>query len=52
MEVAETIARKLGYQTTWTTANFISLMDQLEAKKLDTVANDFVKTTERQKNTI
>lgn len=49
VEVAETIARELGYQITWTTADFSGLMGQLEAGKLDTVANNFVKTTERQK---
>ncbi|MBP2837534.1 amino acid ABC transporter substrate-binding protein [Dickeya parazeae] len=49
VEVAETIAHKLGYQIAWTTADFSGLMGQLEAGKLDTVANNFVKTTERQK---
>lgn len=49
VEVAETVAKQLGYQITWTTADFSGLMGQLEAGKLDTVANNFVKTDERQK---
>ena len=49
VEVAETIARQLGYQIAWTTSDFSGLMGQLEAGKLDTVANNFVKTAERQK---
>ncbi|MGL9736239.1 MAG: transporter substrate-binding domain-containing protein [Symbiopectobacterium sp.] len=48
-EVVKTIARELDYQVTWTTADFSGLMGQLEAGKLDTVANNFVKTIERQK---
>ncbi len=31
VEVVETIARELGYQVTWTTADFSGLMGQLEA---------------------
>lgn len=49
VEVTETIAKQLGYQIAWTTADFSGLMGQLEAGKLDTVANNFVKTEERQK---
>ncbi|PWC11792.1 amino acid ABC transporter substrate-binding protein [Brenneria roseae subsp. americana] len=49
VDVAEAIAKELGYKIQWTTADFSGLLGQLEAGKLDTIANNFVKTTERQK---
>ncbi|WP_409158800.1 transporter substrate-binding domain-containing protein [Pectobacterium sp. B2J-2] len=49
VEVAEKIAQKLGYKIEWTTSDFSGLLGQLEAGKLYTVANNFVKTTERAK---
>ncbi|MCV9879340.1 amino acid ABC transporter substrate-binding protein [Brenneria izbisi] len=49
VDVAEAIAKELGYKIQWTTADFSGLMGQLEAGKLDTIANNFVNTAERQK---
>lgn len=49
VELTETIAKKLGYKMEWTTSDFSGLLGQLEAGKLDTVANNFVRTAERQK---
>lgn len=49
VDVAEAIAKELGYKIQWTTADFSGLLGQLEAGKLDTIANNFVNTTERQK---
>ncbi len=48
VEVANTIAQDLGYKVVWTTADFSGLLGQLEAGKLDTVANNFVVTAKRQ----
>jgi putative amino-acid transport system substrate-binding protein len=48
VEVAETVAHDLGYQVAWTTADFSGLMGQLEAGKLDTIANNFVQTEKRK----
>lgn len=48
VEVAETIAKDLGYQVNWVTADFSGLMGQLEANKLDTVANVVAITPARQ----
>lgn len=39
VEVTETIAKDLNYKIEWVTADFSGLMGQLEANKLDTVAN-------------
>jgi len=47
VEVIETIAEKLGKTVTWTNADFSGLMGQLEARKLDTVANNVAVTEER-----
>lgn len=48
VEVAEAIAKKLGYKVEWTLTDFSGLMGQLEAEKLDTVANAVAVTAERQ----
>ncbi|WP_246235824.1 amino acid ABC transporter substrate-binding protein [Acerihabitans arboris] len=48
VEVAETIAHDLGYKVVWTTADFSGLLGQLEAGKLDSIANNFVVTAKRQ----
>lgn len=47
VEVIETIAEKLGRTVEWTNADFSGLMGQLEARKLDTVANNVAVTEER-----
>lgn len=39
VEVTETIAKDLNYKIEWVTTDFSGLMGQLEANKLDTVAN-------------
>ncbi|MDE8743766.1 transporter substrate-binding domain-containing protein [Pectobacterium polaris] len=49
VEVAEAIAHELGYKIEWTTSDFSGLLGQLEAGKLDTVANNFVQTDARKK---
>ncbi|MCE9731190.1 transporter substrate-binding domain-containing protein [Pectobacterium sp. IFB5596] len=49
VEVAEKIANELGYKVEWTTSDFSGLLGQLEAGKLDTIANNFVQTEARQK---
>lgn len=48
VEVTEAIANELGYQVEWVTAEFGGLMAQLEAKRLDTVANAVAVTPARQ----
>ncbi|KHN55860.1 amino acid ABC transporter substrate-binding protein [Pectobacterium fontis] len=48
VEVTETIAKDLNYKVEWVTADFSGLMGQLEAKKLDTVANVVAITPARQ----
>ena len=48
VEVAETIAKDLNYKIEWVTADFSGLMGQLEASKLDTVANVVAITPVRQ----
>lgn len=48
VEVTEAVANELGYQVEWTTAEFGGLMAQLEAKRLDTVANAVAMTAARQ----
>ena len=48
VEVLEAIAAKLDKTVQWTNADFSGLMGQLEAKKLDTVANNVAMTAERE----
>ncbi|MGM3173450.1 amino acid ABC transporter substrate-binding protein [Dickeya lacustris] len=48
VEVAETIAKDLNYKVEWVTADFSGLMGQLEASKLDTIANVVAITPARQ----
>ena len=48
VELAETIAHDLNYKVVWVTSDFSGLMGQLEAKKLDTVANVVSITPARQ----
>ncbi|ENZ0348285.1 amino acid ABC transporter substrate-binding protein [Morganella morganii] len=48
VELAETIAKDLNYNIVWVTSDFSGLMGQLEAKKLDTVANVVSITSARQ----
>ncbi|MCL6409211.1 transporter substrate-binding domain-containing protein, partial [Dickeya dadantii] len=48
VEVTEAIAKDLNYKVEWVTADFSGLMGQLEAKKLDTVANVVAITPARQ----
>lgn len=48
VEVLEAIAGKLGKKVQWTNADFSGLMGQLEAKKLDTVANNVAMTAKRE----
>lgn len=52
VEVAETIAKDLNYKVEWVTADFSGLMGQLEASKLDTIANVVAITPARQENTV
>ena len=47
VEVIEKIAEALGREVTWTNADFSGLMGQLEARKLETVANNVAVTEER-----
>ncbi|MEE1650710.1 transporter substrate-binding domain-containing protein [Brachybacterium sp. J144] len=47
VELIETIAEALGRSVTWTNADFSGLMGQLEARKLETVANNVAVTEER-----
>lgn len=48
VELTEAIAKKLGYNVEWVTAEFGGLMAQLDAGRLDTVANNVAITPERQ----
>lgn len=48
VEVLEAIAKNLGSEVKWTNADFSGLMGQLEANKLETVANAVAMTDERQ----
>ncbi|ACS84034.1 amino acid ABC transporter substrate-binding protein [Musicola paradisiaca] len=48
VEVTETIAKDLNYKVEWVTADFSGLMGQLEAKKLDTIANVVAITPARE----
>lgn len=48
VEVAETIAGNLGYEVEWVLSDFSGVMGQLEAQKIDTVANFVAVTEERQ----
>ncbi|MFC7374670.1 transporter substrate-binding domain-containing protein [Brachybacterium sp. GCM10030267] len=47
VEAIETIAENLGRSVDWTNADFSGLMGQLEARKLDTIANNVAVTEER-----
>ena len=48
VEVIETAAKNLGYTVEWTLSDFSGLMGQLEANKIDTVANAVAITPERE----
>ncbi|WP_392565081.1 amino acid ABC transporter substrate-binding protein [Utexia brackfieldae] len=48
VEVTQAIAKELGCQIEWVTAEFGGLMAQLEAKRLDTLANAVAVTAARQ----
>ncbi|MGP7816711.1 amino acid ABC transporter substrate-binding protein [Niallia sp. 01092] len=48
VELTEAIAKNLGYEVKWTLTDFAGLMGQLEAGKLDTVANNVAVTEERK----
>lgn len=48
VETTEAIAKELGYTVEWTTSEFAGLMAQLEAGRLDTVANAVSITPARQ----
>lgn len=48
VELTELIAEKLGYEINWVTTDFSGLMAQLEAGRLDTVANAVAITEERE----
>ncbi|MEE6273455.1 transporter substrate-binding domain-containing protein [Georgenia wangjunii] len=47
VEVIETAAANLGWEVEWTNTDFAGLMGQLEAGRLDTVANAVAITAER-----
>lgn len=47
VELIEAVAEKLGRKVTWANADFSGLMGQLEARKLETVANNVAVTEER-----
>jgi putative amino-acid transport system substrate-binding protein len=49
VEVIQIIAKRLGYKIEWTVTDFSGLMGQLEAGKLDTVANAVAVTPKRSK---
>lgn len=48
VETTEAIAKELGYKVEWTTVEFSGLMGQLEAGRLDTVANAVAVTDARK----
>lgn len=48
VETTEAIAKELGYKVEWTTAEFAGLMGQLDAGRLDTVANAVAMTEARK----
>ncbi|PTM56560.1 amino acid ABC transporter substrate-binding protein (PAAT family) [Desmospora activa DSM 45169] len=48
VEVMEAVADKLGYELEWQLTEFSGLMGQLEAGKLDTIANQVAVTEERK----
>ncbi|MBP8921487.1 MAG: transporter substrate-binding domain-containing protein [Micropruina sp.] len=48
VELLETAATELGYTVEWTTAEFSGIMGQLEAGRLDTVANNVAITEARR----
>lgn len=47
VELLEEAAKRAGYTVEWTTVDFSGLMGQLEAGRLDTVANNVAVTPER-----
>ncbi|WP_307353020.1 amino acid ABC transporter substrate-binding protein [Paenibacillus polymyxa] len=49
VEVLEAVAKNLGYKVEWTLTDFSGLMGQMEAGKLDTIANNVAVTDERKK---
>ncbi len=49
VELLEAAAKRAGYTVQWTNADFAGLMGQLEAGRLDTVANNVAITEARQK---
>lgn len=51
VEVLEAVAKNLGYKVEWTLTDFSGLMGQMEAGKLDTIANNVAVTDERKKYT-
>lgn len=48
VEVIEAIAANLGYSVEWVNSDFSGLMGQLEADKIDTIANAVAVTDERK----
>lgn len=48
VETTEAIAKELGYQVEWVTAEFAGLMGQLDSGRLDTVANAVAITEARR----
>ena len=48
VELLETAGKELGYTVQWTTAEFSGVMGQLEAGRLDTVANNVAITEARK----
>ncbi|MFD2831088.1 transporter substrate-binding domain-containing protein [Corticicoccus populi] len=48
VEVVEHIAENLGYEVEWVTADFTGIMGQLEAGRVDTIANAVALTEERE----
>ncbi|KRL05338.1 transporter substrate-binding domain-containing protein [Liquorilactobacillus oeni] len=47
VDLANIIAKKLGYKSNWITGDFDGLFGQLDNGKIDTIANDVAITTER-----
>lgn len=48
VEVANTIAKRLGYKAKWVTADFDGLFGSIDNKKIDTIPNDVAVTPERK----
>lgn len=47
VEVANTIAKRLGYKSKWVTADFDGLFGQIDNGKINTIANDVAITPDR-----